>query len=326
VSGARATLRVVDVQVSYPDRRRGADRGDRVVAVRGVDLRIDPGEALGLVGESGSGKSSLARALVGVVPMDRGQIHLGGEDLAALRSTDPQAAARRIQMVFQDVLGALDPRQRVGAALREVLSVHGLAGEDGGEMNAVELLRRVGLEPEHGGRFPHQLSGGQRQRVGIARALAVEPDVLVLDEPVSALDVSVQARILGLLDTLRRDLGIGVLMIAHDLAVVRNLCDRVAVMYRGGIMEVGPVSPLFDAPRHPYTIDLLAAVPRLGERPRGPRSYEPSGAGTKRLESRGGCPYFDRCAHPERDSECGAALPAAVEVEEGYRVACAKEH
>ncbi|WP_405282790.1 ATP-binding cassette domain-containing protein [Gaopeijia maritima] len=253
-------LTVRGLSVRYPDRRRGT--GGTVEAVRGVDLDLAAGEALGIVGESGSGKSSLVRALMGIVPSS-GSIRLEGRDLAALRAAKPLAAARRMQLVFQDSSGALDPRQRVGAALREVLELHGRL-EDAPEAAVGALLEQVGLDPaEHAPRFPHQLSGGQRQRIGIARALAVRPDVLLLDEPVSALDLSVQAQILVLLAELRRSLGLSLVVIAHDLAVVRNVCDRVAVMYRGKIVEIAPTDDLFANPLHPYTRTLLDAVPTL---------------------------------------------------------------
>lgn len=261
MTAAPPVLEITGLRVSYSDRRRGAH--GRFTAVDGVDLTLARGEAVGLVGESGSGKSTLARAVVGVVPVEAGEVRAGGEDLGLLRERDPRAAARRVQMVFQDAQGALDPRQRVGSALGEVLRLHdGSVGSEAEDAVAA-LLARVGLEESHARRFPHQLSGGQRQRVGIARALAVEPDVLILDEPVSALDVSVQAQILTLLDGLRRDLDLSVLLIAHDLAVVRNVCHRVAVMYRGRLVETAPTDALFAAPTDPYTRALLDAVPRL---------------------------------------------------------------
>ncbi|NNF39173.1 MAG: ABC transporter ATP-binding protein, partial [Gemmatimonadetes bacterium] len=184
-------LDLVDVEVSYPDRRRGRRRTSRVRAVQGVNLRLREGEALGLVGESGSGKSTLARATVGLVPLEAGRVLVGSTDLVELRARDPRLAARRVQMVFQDALGALDPRQAIGSALVEVLGVHDLGDPDSRRDRAVSLLSDVGLGAEYFGRYPHQLSGGQRQRVGIARALALSPDVVILDEPVSALDVSV---------------------------------------------------------------------------------------------------------------------------------------
>lgn len=252
-------LEVRGLTVRYLEGRGGG--GPPVEAVAGVDLSLRRGEVLGLVGESGSGKSSFARAVMGVVPSS-GSVRIGADDLGALRAADPVGAARRIQMVFQDSSGALDPRQRVGSALLEVLRLHPRVG-DPPEDAVRALLARVGLGEEHRNRFPHQLSGGQRQRVGIARALAVSPEVLILDEPVSALDVSVQAQILVLLDDLRRTLGISLLVIAHDLGVVRNLCDRVAVMYRGSIVEVAPSDTLFAEPRDPYTRTLLGAVPTL---------------------------------------------------------------
>ena len=256
--GADPLLRIRDLRVHYPERRRGGGGG--VVAVRGVGLDLHPGEVLGIAGESGSGKSSLARALMGLAPAT-GEVRIDGADLWATRRTDPVAAARQIQMVFQDTAGALDPRQRVGAALEEVLRVHPPTGGASLRSEVDRLLTLVGLDPEHTHRFPHQLSGGQRQRVGIARALAVGPAVLLLDEPVSALDVSVQARVLTLLETLRRQLGLSLVVIAHDLAVLRNLCDRVAIMHEGVVVELAPTATLFTAPAHPCTVRLLAAVP-----------------------------------------------------------------
>ncbi len=217
-------------------------------AVDGVDLDLARGEALALVGESGSGKSTLALALVGLRPADRGEITFDGRRLPARRS---RADQRRIQMVFQDPYSSLNPRLTVGGMLRELLKVHHIVP------NGEDALRA----------YPRQFSGGQRQRVAIARALALRPDILVADEPVSSLDVSVQATILNLLRDLRGELGLTLLLISHNLAVVRHLCDRVAVMYLGRIVEVAPTERLFADPRHPYTKGLLAAIPKLADNP-----------------------------------------------------------
>ncbi len=318
-------LEIRDLTVRYPERGAGHTH-DRAV-VQGVDLRLGTGEVMGLVGESGSGKSTIARAILGLARPTTGVIRAGGADLTDVRARDPLAAARRVQMVFQDVLGALDPRQRIGSALAEVLRVHGLvaAGTDEAGRRVEELLARVGLTAEHSHRFPHQLSGGQRQRVGIARALAVEPDVLVLDEPVSALDVSVQSQILALIDHLTSHLGLTVLLIAHDLSVVRNLCTRVAVLHRGRIVEIAPTDMLFDTPRHPCTRELLDAVPRLGRelRPATVRASEAPAFRHDGLER--GCPFFPGCGHPDRDEDCTGSIPGLVEVGPAHFVACVKE-
>ncbi|HET9897772.1 MAG TPA: ABC transporter ATP-binding protein [Streptosporangiaceae bacterium] len=229
-------------------------------AVDGVDLDINRGEALALVGESGSGKSTFALALAGLRPPDRGQLTFDGRVLPRRRS---KADQRRIQMVFQDPYSSLNPRLTVGGILRELLRVHHIVPPSEADAYCGQLLTTVGLGAEAMRAFPRQFSGGQRQRVAIARALVLRPDLLVADEPVSALDVSVQATILNLLRDLRNELGLTLLLISHNLAVVRHLCDRVAVMYLGRIVEVAPTGQLFADPRHPYTRGLLAAIPRL---------------------------------------------------------------
>jgi peptide/nickel transport system ATP-binding protein len=251
-----AALEVHDLSVTYPGR-------PPVRAVRGVSLRLAPGEALGLVGESGCGKSSLARALAGLERAD-GRILLGGQPLpgpSTRRRTREQA--RRIQMVFQDPYASLNPRMTAMQAVTEMLRVHRLRPRDQIAERAGELLRLAGLPPRVAAARPAALSGGQRQRVAIARALALEPDVLVADEPTTALDVSVQAVILELLASLRAQLGLALLLITHNLAVVAAVCDRAAVMYEGRIVEHAAVPGLLARPRHPYTRRLFAAVPRL---------------------------------------------------------------
>src|SRR5947209_6032210 len=248
-----------DSQHGLVSRIRGRKQ-ERLHAVDGVDLQVFPGEALGLVGESGSGKSTLARALVGLQPLSRGEIRFEGEVLPAKRT---RAQRRRMQIVFQDPYSSLNPRMTVRQVLAELLRVHKVTPPERVEERCLELLDLVGLRPDALNAYPRQFSGGQRQRVAIARALALEPDVLVADEPVSALDVSVQATVLNLLAELRDRLGLTVLLIAHNMAVVRHVCDRVAVMYLGRIVETAAADELFADTRHPYTQGLLQAVPRL---------------------------------------------------------------
>jgi oligopeptide/dipeptide ABC transporter ATP-binding protein len=230
-------------------------------AVDGVDMEIQRGEALALVGESGSGKSTLARALAGLQRPDAGEIKLDGRVLKAGRRS--RSDQRKIQMVFQDPYSSLNPRMTVGGMLHELLRVHHIVPGNEVETYTRELLGLVGLSDEAIHAYPRQFSGGQRQRVAIARALALRPELLIADEPVSALDVSVQATILNLLQDLRAELGLTLLLISHNLAVVRHLCDRIAVMYLGRIIEVAPTETLFARPRHPYTAGLLAAIPRM---------------------------------------------------------------
>jgi peptide/nickel transport system ATP-binding protein len=230
-------------------------------AVDGVDLAIGRGEALALVGESGSGKSTLARALAGLQRPDSGEIRLDGRLLRAARRS--RADQRKIQMVFQDPYSSLNPRLTVGGMLHELVRVHHVVPGNEVESYTRQLLGLVGLSEDAVHAYPRQFSGGQRQRVAIARALALRPELLIADEPVSALDVSVQATILNLLQDLRAELGLTLLLISHNLAVVRHLCDRVAVMYLGRIIEVAPTETLFARPRHPYTAGLLAAIPRM---------------------------------------------------------------
>ena len=241
-----------------------AKRFGDVRAVDGVSFDVRAGETLGLVGESGSGKSTLARLMARLIKPTSGSVSFRGRDVAAFGRRDLRALRREVQVVFQDPYSALNPRKRVGAIVAEPFVVHGLLPGRRERRRAVEeLLERVGLSPEHQERFPHEFSGGQRQRIGIARAIALDPALIIADEPVSALDTSIQAQILDLLSSLQRDMGLTLVFIAHDLAVVRQMADRVAVMRAGRIVELQPADELYELPREPYTRELLAAAPRL---------------------------------------------------------------
>jgi oligopeptide/dipeptide ABC transporter ATP-binding protein len=249
-------LRLRDLKVHFPGRG-----GAPVRAVDGVSFDIAAGETLGLVGESGCGKSSLSNAVVGLVPATGGSIVVHGKQIVGANSAALRAMRAQVQMVFQDPVTSLNPRMRIGDAIGEPLLVRGLAKGDALRARVAALLEEVGLRPDHASRLPHQFSGGQRQRVVIARALALRPALLVCDEPVSALDVSVRAQILNLLVGLQARLGMASLFVSHDLAVVRHVCDRVAVMYLGRLVELAPSADLYATPRHPYTQALLDAVP-----------------------------------------------------------------
>jgi oligopeptide/dipeptide ABC transporter ATP-binding protein len=291
-------LEVRDLAVRF-ETPRGALR-----AVDGVSFELEKGAALGIVGESGCGKSTIARCLVGLERPSSGSIRLGGVELAGLSARAWLPHRGRIQMVFQDPGGSLDPRQRVASIVAEPLAIHGRLTRTARRARAGELLEQVGLAPEHGERPPHELSGGQKQRVAIARALALEPEILVCDEPTSALDATVQARILRLLAELRERLGIAIVFISHDLAVVREVCGRVAVLYLGRIVETGPTEAIFAAPRHPYTRALLSAVlvpdPEIeATRQRIVLAGDPPSP----VDPPGGCPFHPRC--PERGNVPG---------------------
>jgi oligopeptide/dipeptide ABC transporter ATP-binding protein len=299
-----------------------------VRAVQDVSLELHRGETLGLVGESGSGKTTVGRAIVGVNEPQAGSIRLEGEELVGRSARAMRPLRRRVQMVFQDPYASLDPSQTVAQILTEPLRTHGIAGGRRRE-RVEELLELVGLDPRHTSRYPHEFSGGQRQRIGIARALAVEPDLIVCDEPISALDVSIQAQIVNLLESLQERLGVAYLFIAHDLAVVRHIAERVAVMYLGTIVETAPVEELYADPRHPYTAALLSAVPVPDvalERAR--RRTILVGDIPSPTNPPSGCPFRTRCPLRERlgDPElCASTRPPLQTFPGGpgtHRVAC----
>jgi oligopeptide/dipeptide ABC transporter ATP-binding protein len=290
-------------------------------AVDGVSLDIAKGEALALVGESGSGKSTFALALAGLRPADRGQITFEGKPLSARRS---RADQRRIQMVFQDPYSSLNPRLTVGGMLRELIKVHKVVPPGQADSYCKELLSLVGLGEDALRAYPRQFSGGQRQRLAIARALVLKPDVLVADEPVSALDVSVQATILNLLRDLRTELGLTLMLISHNLAVVRHLCDRVAVMYLGRIVEVAPTEQLFADPQHPYTKGLLAAIPRLTADSAAEAAGAPAVVGDppSALRIPVGCRFRTRCPIAQERCEFDDPLLIAAPGSPAHQAAC----
>ena len=317
-------LSIEDVVVRFPAPRTLVDRLARrpiraIHALNGVRLDLARGETLGLVGESGCGKSTLARAAVRLLEPDDGRVRFEGRDLAEMSRHERRAFSRRAQMVFQDPYGSLNPRMTVRHAVGEALRVHRMrpAREIPGRI--AELLDLVRLPEGSVDRYPHQFSGGQRQRIGIARALAVEPDLLVADELVSALDVSVQAQVVNLLLDLQARLGLAVLFVAHDLRLVRHISHRVAVMYLGAVMEVGPTEALFAAPRHPYTRALLDAAPDLDPERR-PREPAARGELPSPLSPPSGCPFHTRC--PVVFDRCRVERPALSPRGPDHRAAC----
>ena len=320
-----ALLSVRDLKKHYPLRKGLLGRSAGAVrAVDGVSFDVLPGETLGLVGESGCGKSTTGRAILRLIEPTAGSVTFAGQDVLALGGEDLRQLRRSMQIIFQDPFSSLNPRMSVGAIVREGLTIHRLAEGAGAERRVRQLLDEVGLRPEFANRYPHEFSGGQRQRIGIARALAVEPKFIVCDEPVSALDVSVQAQVVNLLQDLQRDRGLAYLFIAHDLSVVEHIADRVAVMYLGRIVELAPRRALYELPLMPYTQALLSAVP-----------VPDPGARRERIVLTGdvpspanpptGCVFHPRCHHPAKDAACTSIVPPLEEKEPGHLVACIKQ-
>ncbi|MFI6164352.1 ABC transporter ATP-binding protein [Micromonospora haikouensis] len=306
-----------DLRVWFP-----AGGGAQVRAVDGVSLTVRRGETLGLVGESGSGKSTTGLALLRLVDPTSGHVRVGGRDVTRWSRRRLRGLRRRVAMVFQDPQASLDPRRTIGASVAEPLVVHRLVDSAQARGRRVaELLELVGLRADLAGRHPHELSGGQRQRVGIARALAGEPDLIVLDEPIASLDLSVQAQIMNLLRALQRDLGLTYLFIAHDLAAVEHMSDRIAVMYLGRIVETGTPAQLYQQPAHPYTAALLSAVPVADPKvERHRRRIILRGDVPSPVDPPGGCRFRTRC--PQARPDCVEVDPVLVEVAAGQRAAC----
>lgn len=294
----------------------------RLQAVRQVSFVVSRGETLALVGESGCGKSTLGRLILRLLRPDSGSVHFDGTDLSALSSRQLRPWRRRMQVVFQDPYSALNPRRTVRATLVEALRLHGLLGaRSEQEARVADLLQRVGLPAAHMHRYPHEFSGGQRQRIGIARALAVEPEFVVADEPVSALDVSVQAQVIGLLQQLQAEAGLSYLFISHDLHVVRLLATRVAVMYLGALVEVAPAAALFLAPRHPYTRALIDAAPTPHVVREAGRRLRLWGDPPSPIDLPQGCAFHPRC--PAATDRCRSGeSPPLRPVQTGHWVAC----
>ena len=315
-------LTVTDLHVHFPRPRANPFKDAEVVrAVDGVSFEVRRGTTLAVVGESGSGKTTTALAVMRLAPITQGSVQLGTTDLSQLDDRAMREARRRLQIIFQDPYSSLNPRQRVGDAVRAPLDLMKIGTADERTRRVDELFTAVGLRPEQKNLFPHQFSGGQRQRINIARALATHPELVVCDEPVSALDIAIRAQILNLLVKLQRELGLTYLFISHDMAVVEHICDEIAVMYLGQIVERAPRKAFFARPLHPYSVALMSAVPDVrGGRARAAQRIQLSGDPPSPIAPPPGCRFAGRC--PVAEPACAEALPPLVQVEPDHWVRC----
>ncbi|MBS1884840.1 MAG: ATP-binding cassette domain-containing protein [Actinobacteria bacterium] len=314
-----------DISKTFSVRGRGRlGRSRPVTVLDGITLSVQRGESLGLVGESGCGKSTLARCLLRLLDLSEGTVHFDGVDLNSLDPGELRALRRRLQFVFQDPFASLDPRMSAAQIVEEPLEIHGLGDHGERSKMALEMLDEVGLTPEHARRRPHAFSGGQRQRIGIARAFVLRPELVILDEPVSALDVSVQAQVLNLLRRLQRELGLTYVFITHDLAVAEYFCDRVAVLYLGQVVELADRATLFRRPLHPYSVSLLSVVPTPVAGGRKRRASRPPLIGEvgSVVERPPGCPFEPRCQVGRGRAVCQGQRPPLEQDAAGHWVAC----
>jgi peptide/nickel transport system ATP-binding protein/oligopeptide transport system ATP-binding protein len=318
-SNTNAILTVEDLRVYFPVRGPLRRVLNRVKAVDGVSLSLEKGETYGLVGETGCGKTTLGRAIVRLLESEGGRITLNGRDITHLPEKDLRPLRREMQMVFQDVSRSLNPRRRVGRILMEALAIHKIGGAAEQKQRAMDILHKVGLQPEHFYRFPHEFSGGQRQRIVLARALMLNPGLVIFDEPVSALDVSIRSQIINLLRDLQEGDHLSFLFIAHDISVVRHISSRIGVMYLGHIVEEADTETLLRNPLHPYTQTLLSAVPAANPRQVKNRIVL-QGELPSPIDPPSGCPFHTRC--PKAKPECSTQAPDLFETEEGHKTAC----